>query len=218
MIPKLPEKRVRYGVEPRILPSYTYSTSIIIVGIGVFVVLALLLVSLVVHGGYFISTIAIVLISMFVGFLQEHYGLGVFPWSLAVSIINGDENVIYWAIAGPYLILELKNNYLVVLRASKKAHVIKPLIRQEIKGGILPKSSFKKMGELNLMDRVKSSGSKIYNMLTKAVFWRGEYFIPSSKRKGFMYKGFCQTLSFYLKKDLTVREYLGIIDFAKKVI
>ncbi len=204
------------AMKPRIEPSYTYSTSPIL---G-FLILAFVLMVIISIGFYHMFTlpaISIIFVAFIFSVLQERYGIGLFSWDTALTLVNSDKEISSWAIAGSFLVLERKS-LIVVFRSTRKLCIIRPLSKHEVKGGILPKVRFKYMKLYDVKDMIKGDDPWLYRMLGKMTLWRGEYHVPSFKRKKYSIKGFGHILTINLRNDITLETYFRIMKNAEKFI
>ncbi len=203
-------------LKPRIQPSYTYSTAPIL---G-FLILAFVLSVIIAarfYGMFVIPALLVIVIAVIFSILQEKLGIGLFSWDTAVTLVNGDTEVKSWAIAGAYLVLERKG-HIVIFRTPKKLYIIRPLFKQEVKGGILPRIRFKYAKLYEVKDMIKGDDPWLYKRVTKMTLWRGEYSIPSFREKKYLVKGFGHILTVNLKYEITLETYSRIMTTAERFI
>ncbi|RLG73701.1 MAG: hypothetical protein DRO23_08360 [Thermoprotei archaeon] len=204
------------ALKPRVEPSYTYSTSPIL-GFLILVFVLLIIIAIGFYGMFVIPAISIIFIALLLSVLQERFGIGLFSWDTALTLVNGDREITSWAIAGSFLVMERKD-LIVVFRSTRKLCIVRPLFKQEVKGGLLPKIRFKYMKLYEVRDMVKGDDPWLYKMLSKMTLWRGEYHVPSFRKKKYSIKGFGHILTVDLRNDITLETYFRIMETAEKFI
>lgn len=203
-------------LKPRIQPSYTYSTTPIL-GFLILTFVLSVIIAIRFYKVFVVPALLVIVMAAIFSILQEKLGIGLFSWDTAVTLVNGDTEVKSWAIAGAYLVLERKE-YMVVFRNPKKLCVIRPLFKQEAKGGILPRIRFKYVKLYEVKDMVKGDDPWLYRRIARMTLWRGEYSIPSFREKKYLIKGFGHILTINLKHEITLETYSRIMSTAEKFI